>query len=109
MRTVMGIYDRDYYRRDGRSFLGSLAERGTVCKWLIGINVVFFILQVVTTSRHPLLPIATSPFTDALVLNPRAVLHGEVWRLLTYSFLHTVDNPWHIVVNMLVLYFFGRD
>src|SRR5438094_821233 len=41
-RTVMGIYDRDYYRREGQSFLGSLTERGTVCKWLIGVNVICF-------------------------------------------------------------------
>ena len=36
----MGIYDRDYYRREGYSFLGSFSERGTICKWLIGINIV---------------------------------------------------------------------
>src|SRR5436853_500049 len=27
--TDMGIYERDYYRREGPSFLGSLVERGT--------------------------------------------------------------------------------
>ena len=30
----MGIYDREYYRRDGPSFLGSFSDRGKVCKWL---------------------------------------------------------------------------
>ncbi len=103
----MGIYDRDYYRREGQSFLGSLTERGTVCKWLIGINVVCFVLQMITTKHVYDQP--TSPFTDTLILNVNAVFHGEVWRLLTYAFLHTVGNPWHILLNMLVLYFFGRD
>jgi membrane associated rhomboid family serine protease len=100
----MGIYDRDYYRKEGHSFLGSLAERGTVCKWLIGINVACFILQLITTSKQ-----ADSWFTNAFLLDVPAVLHGEVWRLLTYAFLHTVGSLWHILINMLVLYFFGRD
>jgi membrane associated rhomboid family serine protease len=104
----MGIYDRDYYRREGQSFLGSLTERGTMCKWLIGVNVVCFILQLITTSVQPYVG-TRAPFTDALILDVHKVLEGQVWRLLTYAFLHDVTNPWHILVNMLVLYFFGRD
>lgn len=100
----MGIYDRDYYRKEGQSFLGSLAERGTVCKWLIGINVVCFILQLITTEHQ-----RGSWFTDALILDVGKVLHGEVWRILTYAFLHSVGSVWHILINMLLLYFFGRD
>src|SRR5260370_30039427 len=103
-RTVMGIYDRDYYRKEGQSFLGSLAERGTVCKWLIGINVVCFILQLITTEHQ-----RGSWFTDALILDVGKVLHGEVWRILTYAFLHSVGSVWHILINLLLLYFFGRD
>jgi membrane associated rhomboid family serine protease len=30
-----------------------------------------------------------------------------VWQLLTYGFLHSIDDPWHIFGNMLMLYFFG--
>ena len=47
----MGIYDRDYYRREGPSFLGAIAERGKACKWLIGINVVCFVLQAFSEPR----------------------------------------------------------
>ena len=43
----MGIYDRDYYRRDGSGFM-VFANRGAVCKWLIAINVGMFLLQIVT-------------------------------------------------------------
>jgi membrane associated rhomboid family serine protease len=113
-RTVMGIYDRDYYRRDGPSYLGSFLERGTVCKWLIGINVVVFILQMLT--RVPVdLPRGGIRFDDgfftaALDLDVGAVLRGQVWRLLTYAFLHSTNGlPLHLLFNMLFLWWFGTD
>ena len=46
--TPMGIYDRDYYRREGPSYLEALIPSGQVCKWLIAINVVVWILQILT-------------------------------------------------------------
>jgi membrane associated rhomboid family serine protease len=33
---------------------------------------------------------------------------GEVWRLLTFQFLHSTPWPWHVLFNCLGLYFFGR-
>jgi membrane associated rhomboid family serine protease len=42
-------------------------------------------------------------------LDVSKVLHGEVWRLLTYAFLHSTSSWAHIVFNMLFLYWFGRD
>ncbi len=30
------------------------------------------------------------------------------WTLITYSFAHSFTNLWHIIMNMLVLYWFGR-
>jgi membrane associated rhomboid family serine protease len=96
----MGIYDRDYVRREGPSFLGSFAERGQVCRWLIGVNVAFFIVQVLPHGGG---------FTSALELDVGRVLHGEVWRLLTYAFLHKPDAIFHILFNMLFLWWFGSD
>jgi membrane associated rhomboid family serine protease len=97
---VMGINDRDYVRQ-GPSFLGSFAQRGTICKWLIGINIVAFILQLATPE---------SRFTDALLLNvDQVVFHGEVWRLLTYAFLHDTHDFLHILFNMLFLWWFGSE
>src|SRR5262249_37377895 len=113
---VMGVYDREYYRREGPSLLGSFSDRGKVCKWLIAINVICFIIQMVTRPqagmRHGGLlgrgP-ETDLFTDALILNVDAVLHGQVWRLLTYAFLHETAIWQHIVFNMLFLWWFGSD
>ncbi|MCA9299221.1 MAG: rhomboid family intramembrane serine protease, partial [Phycisphaerales bacterium] len=35
------------------------------------------------------------------------VLHGYVWQLFTYMWLHAVDRVGHIAFNLLALYFFG--
>jgi membrane associated rhomboid family serine protease len=104
---VMGIYDREYYRRDGPGFLGSFSERGQVCKWLIGINVVCFILQLVTLPHGQRGELGF--VTDLLGLDVDAVLHGEIWRLLTYAFVHAPGIWEHIVFNMLFLWWFGSD
>jgi membrane associated rhomboid family serine protease len=135
----MGIYDRDYYRREGPSFLASITERGKVCKWLIGINVVCMVLQLLSSQgAFGNLPVL-SQFTDAFELKSGAfytrnlddvprlypwargwhdtqivqvfgeagVLQGQVWRLLTYAFLHA--GFWHILFNMLFLWWFGSE
>jgi membrane associated rhomboid family serine protease len=105
----MGIYDREYYRRETPSFLGSFTGRGTICKWLIGANVAFFIVQMLTRDNALGEPLYQGQLTEALWLNFGKVLHGEVWRLLTYAFLHDVNNPLHIIFNMLFLWWFGSD
>ncbi len=63
-------------------------------KRLIGITCGAFLAQL-------LIP----PLTVFLALYPPAVLRLEVWRLLTYVFLH--GGLGHLMLNMLVLYMFG--
>src|SRR5262249_24569946 len=104
----MGIYDRDYYRREGPSFLGAISERGQVCKWLIVINAVVFVLQLLTLQRTEF-GTGAGDFTAALWLDPDRVLHGEVWRLLTHAFLHDYNSWMHIVINMAVLWWLGSQ
>lgn len=94
----MGIYDRDYYRREGPSFLGAFGGRGQVCKWLIAVNVACFVLQMLGDR-----------VTLALELDTYEVRSGQVWRLLTYAFLHDTRTPWHILFNMLFLWWFGSE
>ena len=107
----MGIYDRDYYRREGPSYLGAFVEQGYVCKWLIGINVVAFVVQLITRPAADL-PGFASGFgwvTGTFELNVSEVVHGQVWRLLTYAFLHDPNDLMHILFNMLFLWWFGKD
>jgi membrane associated rhomboid family serine protease len=103
----MGIYDRDYYRREGPSFLGSFSNRGQVCKWLVGINVVVYIIQLLTLPPGGLGQ-GVGAFTTFFEVKAADVLSGKVWELLTYAFLHDPTNPFHILLNMLVLWWFGH-
>lgn len=117
----MGIYDREYYRGDGPSFLGALSGRGQVCKWLIAINVICFLLEFMTTRQVPVferfdgerVQVATrtaSAVTDWFELDTVEVAHhGQLWRLLTYAFLHDPSSIWHILFNMLFLWWFGAE
>src|SRR5262249_30392603 len=117
---IMGIYDREYYRREGPSFLGSFTQRGQVCKWLIGINIIFFVFQLLTrewpqttvdedTGAIVVQRGREGPMTENLELRPSDVLHGQVWRVLTYAFLHSTSGLLHLVFNMLFLWWFGTD
>jgi membrane associated rhomboid family serine protease len=43
---------------------------------------------------------------DWLALSKDGMAHGFVYQLLTFQFLH--GSPWHLLFNMIGLYFFGR-
>jgi membrane associated rhomboid family serine protease len=66
-------------------------------KAIIGANVAIFLAQAV--------------FDPALIgllgLQPRLVVHGWVWQLATYMFLH--GGLFHILFNMLALWMFGTE
>jgi membrane associated rhomboid family serine protease len=100
----MGIYDRDYYRREGPSFSGSFNVRGSACKWIVIANVVVFVLQILLGGMRYR---GGGVVEDWFQLNVQTVTEGQVWRLLTYAFLHDPSDPFHILFNMLILWFFG--
>jgi membrane associated rhomboid family serine protease len=98
----MGVYDRDYYRNDppGGGVLGGVAP---VCKWLIAINIVVFVLQLMTLDSPG------GGVTGWLLFSTTGVKRWEVWRLVTYAFCHDPDSPTHILFNMLGLWIFGSQ
>jgi len=50
------------------------------------------------------------PIEDQFGLSLRGFAHEKhPWQLLTFQFLHTGPWPWHLLMNCLGLYFFGRS
>jgi membrane associated rhomboid family serine protease len=50
---------------------------------------------------------ADLPLRSLLLLQPRLVLSGQIWRLVTWVFVET--NPFGLLFGCLTLYWFGRD
>jgi membrane associated rhomboid family serine protease len=111
----MGIYSRDYYRNDQRSWQEQWLTSG--CKWLIAANIIVLVAQLLFTREEirkvqtdqGVLPVQqhVSIVEEALELSPNRVNHGEVWRLVTYAFCHSTGGVMHILFNMLFLAWFG--
>ena len=101
---LMGVYDRDYYKTNFNSSFEKGWGNISICKWLIGINIVIFILQISTRT-----PSGSGLVTDWLILNPSKVIDGEIWRVFSYAFLHSMDSPLHLLMNMMVLWMFGKE
>jgi membrane associated rhomboid family serine protease len=54
-------------------------------------------------------PGSLSALEEWFALHPVDAIEGlRVWQFLSHAFLHEVFPPWHIVFNMLMLYFFGK-
>jgi membrane associated rhomboid family serine protease len=68
--------------------------------WLIGANAVVYVLQWLVQAAGPSLVqlFAYAPATTA----------SEPWRMLTSGFLHSMSSPLHLLLNMYMLYLFGR-
>ncbi len=86
----MGFSSRSY----ARPYIG-LPGFPPGIKWLLISNVAIFLVQLVT-------PGILEPY---FALIPRFVIHGAVWQLASYMFLH--GGVSHILWNMLSLWMFG--
>jgi membrane associated rhomboid family serine protease len=96
----MGLMDRDYYRDEPRgTLLGG--DRSMVANLII-INVALYIVDALFFNNGDL--IRKMALRSSLFERP-----WDAWQLLTYGFAHDYQNIWHIVFNMLALWFFGRD
>lgn len=101
----MGIQNRDYVREEYGSGPPSWMAEFPATRTLIVITVTAFVGQLLLKAG----PGEASLVDVWGVMNPSLVMQGQVWRLLSYAFLHSLNNPLHIFFNMLTLYFFGRE
>ena len=130
----MGIEDRDYIRNSSSSYSGGGSE-APVCRGLIIATVVVFVMQLVLAQdpsqasiehvqqqyrQH--FPMMTdeqigemtsnlpreSVIQNWLELETPKVLYGQIWRLVTCAFCHDRDDVWHILLNMVFLWMWGK-
>jgi len=104
----MGLYDRDYTRVDSDSryhyapqMRFGFPKITPVVKLLLIINIAVFVTAMLI---RPLGVFMYRWFPVEPVSLLRAL---QLWRLVTYQFLHDPNDIWHIFFNMLGLFFLG--
>ncbi|MFT3782483.1 MAG: rhomboid family intramembrane serine protease [Nibricoccus sp.] len=88
---------RDDYPQNGRSVL----------TWLLCAIAAGFILEAIFQRMF-----ASMMFTDWFQLTVDGLKHGFVWKLVSYSFVHPLEDilsVMSVALNMLCLYFIGRE
>jgi membrane associated rhomboid family serine protease len=83
---------------------GERAPAGIVSLVLIALNVGVLLVQIASGSDWRTL--SGSIYEQGVLYGP-FVAEGEWWRLITGAFLHS--GPIHLLFNMLVLWWFGRN
>ncbi len=101
----MGWQDRDYARRGPTprpvwSHGPSFGHGGrSIVTILIVINVAVYVLSALSVTLAELVFVSCAMQADAVV-------HGQVWRLVTAQYLHA--STFHLLLNMIGLHFLGR-
>ena len=104
----MGLYDRDYTQEGYQQHYGHgpqmrfmMPTITPVVKWLLIINIAVFLATFVISSLGKFAYdwFSVYPATVGMAL--------QIWRIITYQFLHDVYGFGHIFMNMLILFFFG--
>lgn len=122
----MSNYNDSYYKPGFGVTIGSKWTR--VIMILIIVNVTVFIIQLLfftISSQWGGPTMGMSPEADGVVhhvkmgpdqfttlfwlYQPLAIGKLWLWQFVTYMFLHSVSDPWHIIFNMLVLWMFGSE
>jgi len=94
----MGFSDRGYSRSEPQN---AFLQEWTAVLTLIVANVAIWVANLLGANEFPV-----NRFLALQGDLPRHLL--KAWELVTYGFVHDALNPWHLVVNMLTLWFFGR-
>lgn len=103
----MGLYDRDYTQADFQSQYRNMPQMRMsfpkltpVVKWLLIANISIYVVSVLTS---------LGPFIyDWFRLDTTSIGRAlQIWRLISYQFLHDPRLIFHIIFNMLGLYFLG--
>lgn len=99
--VAMGLYDREYGRYDdyGQRPGVHLSAPRTITTKLVLVTFGVYLLQLVVQNSTLYLLLPSNWFQRP----------WECYRLLTYGFLHDTGGVAHILINMAVLWMFGRE
>ena len=89
------------------SFRGWFTRFGSVTHFIVWLTAVVFIAQLVSGLFRWKVGNEIDVLSFVLGLNGERLAHGFIWQPLTYMLLH--DGIWHILVNLLMLWMFGRE
>ena len=104
----MGWQDRDYAANQGTprpswsrgsSFGGGMGAGRSIVTTLIIANVAVYVLGMLGDTFGAYI-------YGYGAMQARAVMHGQIWRLITAQYLHA--GTWHLALNMIGLHFLGR-
>jgi len=98
----MGFYDRDYQRGGyyGQQPGFNLGGPRTMVTNLVIVNCAVYLAQLLSDNWVTIIGVLYDDWYWA---------PWQAYRLLTYGFLHSPNDLWHIAMNMFVLWMFGRD
>jgi membrane associated rhomboid family serine protease len=103
----MGLYDRDYTQADFQSqqhyapqMRLNFPRLTPVVKWFLIANITIYVLSVLT-------PLGVYIYDWFQIDTTSTIRFFQFWRLISYQFLHDPGNIFHIVFNMIGLYFLG--
>ena len=99
----MGLYDRPYYQDEPRSSFSGFGGGRSMIVNIIIVNVVLYVLDVFLWPGKEQLSTLLAAKSDTLV-RP-----WMWWQFLTYGFMHSPDDVFHLIFNMLGLFFLGRE
>ncbi len=104
----MGLYDRRYGQsgRGGGDMFGgrgggmgmSIPKPTPAVKMLLIINAAVFLMQMFFDQKTGQM----TRFFGVTIYD-----FWQLWRYITFQFLHSTVDPWHLVMNMLGVYFLG--
>jgi len=89
------------FQRFSSSCRDLMARVGSVVQLIIWVNVIVFFIQLICNAAH------FPYFDEFLALSGDGIRHGFIWQPITYMFLH--GGIWHILINLFILWFFGRE
>ena len=92
------------YQYTSKGYLNSLKKNSlTGVHQLMIINISLFICMLFSDTINRI-------FMDYFALSPFDVCSNfHIWQCLTYAFLHSTQTLWHIIFNMIGLWFLGPD